>query len=44
MLFFPKNSKTINIKETKIYFWILGPTRIDLGPTYSHSKREIKVT
>jgi len=25
------------MKET-IFFLFLGPTRIDLGPTYSHSK------
>jgi len=31
-------------KETKIFCNFLGLTRIDLGPTYSHSKWEIKVT
>jgi len=28
--------RQIILKEKKIFFWFLGPTRIDLGPTYSH--------
>jgi len=28
------------LKRKKIFFNFLGPTRIDLGPTYSHSKWE----
>jgi len=37
MLFFSQNNKTKMLKRNKIYFFsFLGPTRIDLGPTYSH--------
>jgi len=38
ILIFPKNNKTKMLKEAKYFFNFLGPTRIDLGPTYSHSK------
>jgi len=31
-------------KQKYIFLIFLGPTRIDLGPTYSHSKWEIRVT
>jgi len=30
--------------KQKYFFNFLGPTRIDLGPKYSHSKWEIRVT
>jgi len=37
MLIFPKNNETIILKRNKnIFYSFLGPTRIDLGPTYSH--------
>jgi len=28
----------------QFFFYILGPKRIDLGPTYSHSTWEIRIT
>jgi len=36
MLILPKNNKTKMLKRNKYIFSFLGPTRIDLGPTYSH--------
>jgi len=43
MLFFPKNNETNNTKKKQNYIWFLGPTRIDLGSTYSHLKLEIRL-
>jgi len=36
MLIFPKIIRPIILKRTKVFFGFLGPTMIDLGPTYSH--------
>jgi len=45
MLIFPKNNKTKMLtRNNNKKFNFVGPTRIDLGPTYSHSKWEIRVT
>ena len=38
ILIFPKNNDTDNTKKKQKYFLFLDPTRIDLGPTYSHLK------
>jgi len=40
MLISPKNNEAIILKRNKNIFTFLGPTRIDLGPTYSHSNEK----
>jgi len=36
--------RQIILKRNQNIFCFLGPTRIEVGPTYSHSKWEIRVT
>jgi len=45
MLIFAKNNKTNNTKRNKnIVLIFLGPTRINLNPTYFYSKLKISIT